>query len=451
METFTRKTQLTKHYIEGLATWFLPYFCLLEMQIYQFFVGNIQFGKQILAYCANRSYSIEKHNGFQTPEVAQRTYNRIHALANLPKHGNLENLKSVYVGRDTRLTLEDFYEFYTVTDRVGINTLLDELKRGTVFSIDDVFGIIGQLLEACYVAHSLGIFHTAIKPSNILVVKTNKKSSKVRKKYSIKLINFGSIVSEQDYPDKREMYYRSPEEITKWCAISCASDIWSIGMVASQLLMNLVVFDQPNDLLVVSKMVEICGRPSDGFVEKIGHVSKSVISDIGSDTRVNFKQEMEKWIKNNSNLKIRDEATCRDKIYTMIGFIEACLWIEPDLRITAKSGLIEFFNCTCTDNKSPPATPYLIRDYSLEHLNDEEEFEEAEHWRTKCFELVSGLRRQLSTTSTISDISESEYDFDFTDESDSYEKETNTTVPELDHSKSLAIESESVKSKFKTS
>merc|ERR1712226_1562897 len=215
---FLTRDLLKRYEVETLSYWTLPQHFDDEFTIHTFNIGQPQFGENILAYKAEESYTIYKVRNFITPRNVLQTYNHLSALVNLPKHNNLENLCALYIDQDRRLKRIDFDQFYMVTDRCGINTLRNEFERGTVFSIADVVSIVQQLLEACYIAHSYGFYHTAIKPSNISI-------HKLAGKYTIKLVNFGeeANVNGERYGQR---YYRSPEQITA-CEPSPASDIWS--------------------------------------------------------------------------------------------------------------------------------------------------------------------------------------------------------------------------------
>nr|DBA25321.1 TPA: hypothetical protein GDO54_012866 [Pyxicephalus adspersus] len=120
--------------------------------------------------------------------------------------------------------------------------LLDRLFRKHVITEKEVKLYIKQLLEAVAYLHEKNILHLDIKPSNILMVHTNKED--------IKLCDFGFaqkiIASEFQY-----IKYGSPEfvspEIAAQAPVSKSSDIWPVGVISYLCLVSASPFAGQND------------------------------------------------------------------------------------------------------------------------------------------------------------------------------------------------------------
>ncbi|CAI9572202.1 unnamed protein product [Staurois parvus] len=120
--------------------------------------------------------------------------------------------------------------------------LLDRLFRKHTITEKEVKLYIRQLLEAVAYLHEKNILHLDIKPSNILMVHTDKED--------IKLCDFGFsqkiIQSEFQYSK-----YGSPEfvppEIAAQAPVSKSSDIWPVGVISYLCLVSASPFAGQND------------------------------------------------------------------------------------------------------------------------------------------------------------------------------------------------------------
>ena len=114
--------------------------------------------------------------------------------------------------------------------------VLDE--EGTLPEVT-VKHILKQLLEALDETHRLGILHRDIKPENVMVVPRRDDP------WAIKLIDFGiARATDQGSPSVTRTgeligtpRYMSPEQLTNR-PLSAASDVYSVGLVAYEMLMG---------------------------------------------------------------------------------------------------------------------------------------------------------------------------------------------------------------------
>ncbi|XP_063780612.1 obscurin-like [Pseudophryne corroboree] len=120
--------------------------------------------------------------------------------------------------------------------------ILDRLYRKHTFTEKEVKLYIRQLLEAIAYLHSRNILHLDIKPSNILMVSSDKEE--------IKLCDFGFAqkVSASAFQYSK---YGSPEfvspEIAGQAPVSKSSDIWPVGVISYVCLLSVSPFAGQND------------------------------------------------------------------------------------------------------------------------------------------------------------------------------------------------------------
>ena len=89
--------------------------------------------------------------------------------------------------------------------------------------------VYGELLSAIDYIHKRGIVHNDLKPSNILITYTDN---------SLKLIDFGLADSDAEFVMQRlgcTSQYASPELIAREKSIDARSDIYSIGVIMSEM------------------------------------------------------------------------------------------------------------------------------------------------------------------------------------------------------------------------
>ncbi|EDO07401.1 Extracellular signal-regulated kinase 2 domain protein [Babesia bovis T2Bo] len=200
-------------------------------------------------------------DAFRNSTDAQRTYREIMFLHYLRKAHNIIELKDVYPAkndRDLYLTFE-----YIDTDLhsvIRIN-ILEEIHKKY---------IIYQLLKAINFIHSGDLLHRDLKPSNVLL----------NAKCNIKLADFGlsrSVAYDEttdeapvltDYVATR--WYRAPEILVGSTKYTKGVDMWAIGCILAELLLNKPIFPGSSTINQLSKVVAFTGMPSDEDIESLG-------------------------------------------------------------------------------------------------------------------------------------------------------------------------------------
>jgi serine/threonine protein kinase len=126
---------------------------------------------------------------------------------------------------------EENGSYYVVTEHVhGARTLAAYCKPDNLLRVDDVVEIIFKCAKALHYAHSRGVIHRDVKPSNIMLTLDN----------DVRIIDFGiALVTDSDVSRIEGIAgspsYMSPEQVQS-AEITPKSDIYSLGAVMYELL-----------------------------------------------------------------------------------------------------------------------------------------------------------------------------------------------------------------------
>lgn len=158
------------------------------------------------------------------------------------------HIVSVYALRETDLGL------LIVMEYVDGGTLEDRIDQGPM-SIDEALPLFKQMLQAFGDAHKAGVIHRDIKPQNIMLTQdgmvkvTDFGIAKMRKQDTGKTVTQGG--------QGGTLKYMSPEQISNIEAVDDTSDIYALGMVAYQMLVGKLPFeDTETDFDIMRKVVE---------------------------------------------------------------------------------------------------------------------------------------------------------------------------------------------------
>ncbi len=120
------------------------------------------------------------------------------------------------------------------------------LEQHTTLPVADVADAILQALEALAHAHSVGIVHRDLKPANLFL------ASRPDGRRVVKMLDFGISKTMQARPGEKVLtghavlgspVYMSPEQLRNAKKIDGRADIWSLGVVAYELLTGKPPFD----------------------------------------------------------------------------------------------------------------------------------------------------------------------------------------------------------------
>jgi serine/threonine protein kinase len=126
---------------------------------------------------------------------------------------------------------EENGSYYVVTEHVhGARTLTAYCRPDNLLRVDDVVEIMFKCAKALHYAHSRGVIHRDVKPSNIMLTLDN----------DVRIIDFGiALIKDSDVSRIEGIAgspsYMSPEQVQS-ADITPRSDIYSLGAVMYELL-----------------------------------------------------------------------------------------------------------------------------------------------------------------------------------------------------------------------
>jgi eukaryotic-like serine/threonine-protein kinase len=108
-------------------------------------------------------------------------------------------------------------------------------------TLDAAIGFVRQALAGLAAAHSLGVVHRDIKPENLFVTDVGVLKIMdfgIAKVMSVPNVTLGGVI----WGTPR---YMSPEQINSFSKVTASSDLYSLGVVAYELLVGHAPFDHP--------------------------------------------------------------------------------------------------------------------------------------------------------------------------------------------------------------
>jgi serine/threonine-protein kinase len=150
--------------------------------------------------------------------------------------------------------------YYVSMELLFGRDLAEELKPGAPLPIPTALGYLIDACSALQAAHDKGIVHRDIKPSNLFIVTTGR----------LKMMDFG-IAKLHAAPSLTSSNlivgtpnYIAPEQITGFSAVSASADLYSLGVVAFEMLTGTLPFRHPEPMpLLRMHMDDPPPRPRD--------------------------------------------------------------------------------------------------------------------------------------------------------------------------------------------
>jgi len=214
---------------------------------------------------------------------------------------------------------EDKYG-YIITEFLGdnwVNLDLYQKEKTNIPNEKDLQLIIENLKKGLLLIHEMGIAHRDIKPKNIMIdIKT----------LNIKYLDFGASLSKSKCKNKLEelgiMYYIPPEGIGMNYKNSLNGDLWSLGLVCLDLILNFQKYLSYYEKFTVPKEIL-------GYLKNTPDVYDKVI-------------ETEKFAR--SQIIKRDKKFLRKNVSCKMGLLVSWKFIDEDLFISPS--LHEYFTKT---------------------------------------------------------------------------------------------------------
>lgn len=140
---------------------------------------------------------------------------------------------------------------FLVMEFVDGDDLKHHLDKGTLYTLEQTLGIMGDLLSALDYAHRQSIVHRDIKPANLLIETSGR----------VKLTDFG-VARIQDSGEATRtqgsmvgtLKYMSPEQV-QGRPIDARADLFAAGIVLYQLLTGKRPFDGDTDFATIQQIV----------------------------------------------------------------------------------------------------------------------------------------------------------------------------------------------------
>lgn len=196
-----------------------------------------------------------KYDGDEDPEFQRRFYLEASTAAKLT-HPNTVTIFDY--GRDEP---RDIY--YIAMEYVRGRTLFRVLRDEGTVAEDRVAHIIRQVGRSLREAHTLGVIHRDMKPANVVLVEGSDEID------GVKVLDFGLVkdVTGDDPEDLTQQglfmgspKYMAPEQILG-NAVSPATDIYSLGIVAYELITGNVPFDKGSSVKTLMAHVNEAPQP----------------------------------------------------------------------------------------------------------------------------------------------------------------------------------------------
>ena len=168
------------------------------------------------------------------------------------------------VGRLTHPRIAAIYDYgedtdlaYIVMELVNGKSLFQHLQNEVRFGLKEIGELVRQLLDGLGYAHALGVVHRDIKPSNILINDDGR----------LKLTDFGiARIDSSTLTQVGEIMgspgYMSPEQFLG-TDIDARGDIYSVGVIAYELLAGRRPFTGNNAEVMRQALNERAANPSD--------------------------------------------------------------------------------------------------------------------------------------------------------------------------------------------
>ena len=181
-------------------------------------------------------------------------FREINVLMALSSHENIVAVKEMVVGSalDKVFMVMEFFDN-------DLQQAMRQRKYPKVLRQAELKGIMQQILRGMAYMHSKWFMHRDMKTSNILVQKNTGR---------VALCDFGLARSFTDPPGKNltalivTLHYRAPELLFGESRYTPAVDIWSIGCIFGELIMQDALLQGQGELDQIDKIFTMLGPPT---------------------------------------------------------------------------------------------------------------------------------------------------------------------------------------------
>ena len=231
-------------------------------------LGMGAFGKVKLAIVKGTGEKVAIKKVFQD----RRYKNRELPIMQELHHPNIVELKSYYCTKAENCSDDEFYlncimEYVpkTLSDLITQNR-----KNQTKFDTFTLKLFSYQMLKCIGYLHSLGICHRDIKPQNILIDPAD---------YTLKLCDFGCakhlVKTESNIAYICSRFYRPPELVIGATIYTTQVDVWSMGCVIAELVINKPIFAGKTATDQLLQIMKVLGTPTPEEIKAMNEKFKS--------------------------------------------------------------------------------------------------------------------------------------------------------------------------------
>jgi serine/threonine protein kinase len=197
----------------------------------------------------------------------QRFREEAKALARLDGDGIVD----VYTMRETEKAL------FFVMEHIDGPSLQTVLQRRGVLEPSQALSLLRQVLEAVRHAHESGVLHRDLKPSNILL----DDGQALITDFGLAKILASDAELTKTHDRLGTVAYMSPEQVEGLQNVGEASDLFSVGLIAYEVLTGRLPFDRSESEFVIQRaIVEESFPPPSAYAPDVPPAVESVVLDL---------------------------------------------------------------------------------------------------------------------------------------------------------------------------
>ncbi|KAL6493919.1 Cyclin-dependent kinase 3 [Orobanche gracilis] len=186
--------------------------------------------------------------GFVDDSVPSLVIREISVLKEL-NHDNIVRLLDAFDKEDG---------FYLIFEEINFDLSKFIYYTSTELDLHVIKNFLFQILQGLSFCHSQKVLHRDLKPQNLLLSNDRK---------TVKLADFGlartiDVPLPQYTSNVGTSAYKAPE-LLLGLQYSSAIDIWSLGCIFAEMVMQDVLFRGINDTAVMNNIISVCGLPDE--------------------------------------------------------------------------------------------------------------------------------------------------------------------------------------------